>query len=150
MPMQAPRNRVPRPPGSRLAGFTLIELVIAMAMVAILAAVAIPNYAGYMTRSQLTDATGTLAAFRLRMVQAYQDNGNFGAAGCSVATVNTATWDYACTLTGGGQGFAVTATGKGRVAGYAYIIDEQGSRRTLAFPGAGAAACWLIKVGTCM
>ncbi len=121
-----------------------------MAMAAILAAVAIPNYAGYMTRSQLTEATGTLAAFRLRMEQAYQDNGNFGAAGCSVATTNTAAWDYACALTNSGQGCNLTPTCKGRVAGYAYIIDEQGSRRTLAFPGAGAAACWLIKVGTCM
>ena len=130
-------------------GFTLIELIVAMAVLAILSAVAIPSYSGYLTRSQLTDATGTLGAYRLRMEQSYQDNGNFGAAACSVATANTTTWDFQCALTGAGQGFTVTATGKGRTAGYQYSIDEQGSRRTLAFPGVGASACWVIRAGIC-
>ena len=134
---------------SRQRGFTLLELVIAMVVVAILAAVAIPNYNGYVTRSRLTEATGTLAAYRLRMEQAYQDNGNYGAGGCAVPMTSTTTFNYACSLTSAGQGFTATATGTGQTSGYSYSIDEQGQRRTLAFPGVGAAACWVIRAGSC-
>ncbi len=133
----------------RRTGFTLIELVIAMAMVAILAAIALPSYRDYVARGRIAEATGTLGAIRLRMEQAYQDNGNFGAGGCAVPLANTEHFDFACQLTDGGQGFTATAVGKSAAAGYSFSIDEQGNRRTLAFPNAGAADCWLAKPGVC-
>jgi type IV pilus assembly protein PilE len=133
----------------RQRGFTLIELVITMVVIAILAAIAVPSYNGYVSRSRAAEATGTLGSLRLRMEQAYQDNGNYGAGGCAVATVNTDFFDFVCNLTNGGQGFTVTATGKASAYGYSFSIDEQGNRRTLAFPNAGAANCWLVKAGVC-
>jgi type IV pilus assembly protein PilE len=133
----------------RQKGFTLVELMIVMVVVAILAAVAVPSYNGYVSRSRVAEATGTLGSIRLRMEQAYQDNGNYGAGGCAVAMVNTNFFDFACNVTNGGQGFTATAVGKNAAYGYSFSIDEQGNRRTLAFPGAGAADCWLAKAGVC-
>lgn len=130
-------------------GFTLIELVIVMAIIGILAAIAVPGYSQYVVRGRLTEATGTLSAYRLRMEQAYQDNGNYGAAACSLPMTATTSFAYTCALTNGGQGFTARATGQGTVSGYSFSIDEQGVRQTLAFPGVGTANCWMIRAGSC-
>ena len=130
-------------------GFTLIELVIVMAIIGILAAIAVPGYSQYVVRGRLTEATGTLSAYRLRMEQAYQDNGNYGAGACSLPMTSTTTFAYTCAVTNGGQGFTARATGQGTVSGYSFSIDEQGVRQTLAFPGVGTANCWMIRAGSC-
>src|SRR5690606_1858627 len=55
-------------------GFTLIELMITVAIIAILAAVAVPSYQDYVRRGKVTEATATLAQFRIKMEQYFQDN----------------------------------------------------------------------------
>jgi type IV pilus assembly protein PilE len=49
------------------AGFTLIELVIAMLIVGILTAIAIPSYNAYIKRANRTDATRTMTIDALTM-----------------------------------------------------------------------------------
>ena len=56
----------------RAGGFTLIELMIAVAIVAILAAVALPSYRNYIHRSQARTAAADLAALGLALEQRYQ------------------------------------------------------------------------------
>ncbi len=60
-------------PTRRLAGFTLIELMITMAIIAILASIAIPSYTSYIARAHRADA-------RTQLVQVAQFMQRFYAA----------------------------------------------------------------------
>src|SRR5215510_10547226 len=59
---------------SRFGGFTLIEVMITAAVIAILAAVALPSYIDYLTRGKLVEARTNLSDMRTRLEQYFLDN----------------------------------------------------------------------------
>ena len=66
-------------------GFTLIELMIVVAIIGILAAVAIPSYQDYTARAQVSEAMSLTSALKTPLAEWYADNGSFPAAAASVA-----------------------------------------------------------------
>ena len=58
-------------------GFTLIELMIVVAIIGILAAVAIPQYRDYTTRAKLSNAAKAVAGVKDAMLMGFQDDGAF-------------------------------------------------------------------------
>ena len=147
-----------------MRGFTLIEVMIVVAIVAILAGVALPSYFDYARRGQLPEAQAALSDFRVKMEQYYQDNRNSGGAKC--ADVSSPTWatstptltygaaqffGYGCALTNAGQGFTITATGNaGRAVGHAYTINHSNARTTTQFKGSAVTkSCWVIRGSEC-
>ena len=58
-------------------GFTLIELMIVVAIIGILAAVAIPSYRDYTARAQMSEALSLLSGFKTGLAEYHQSQGSF-------------------------------------------------------------------------
>lgn len=116
------------------AGFTLVELMITIVIVAILASVALPAYNDYVRRGQIQEATANLADYRVRMEQFYQDSRTYAAGGaCGVAVpTGGASRFFTITCATAGQTYVATATGiaGSSTAGFIYNINQQNARYT--------------------
>lgn len=144
------------------AGFTLIEVMITVAIVAILASVALPAYTDYVRRGQMQEAFTLLADYGVRMEQYYQDNKNYGAASgttCGLAMPASTTTRYfnlTCATASSGQTYTLTATGKaGAVAPsggadtFVYTLNSSDQKATTRFAGSTVAlSCWASRSGT--
>lgn len=140
-------------------GFTLIEVMIVVAIIAILASIALPSYSDYVLRGKLVEATNTLSATRANMEQYYQDNRTYQTNGailspCDAANLTTLNgslknFTISCpTLTA--TTYKLVATGSGATAGFIFNVTDanvQTSTVSAAW-GAGNYACWAVKRGT--
>jgi type IV pilus assembly protein PilE len=139
-------------------GFTLIELMIAVAVVGILAAIVVPNYRDYVRRSALQESFANLSDLRVKLEQFYQTNRNYGSGACgNDGTANRVTFalggnfTYTCALSNVNQAYALTATGSsGAAIGHAFTLDSNNVKSTTSFKGnAVAKSCWLVKGSEC-
>ncbi|MGR4066712.1 type IV pilin protein [Billgrantia sp. C5P2] len=119
----------------RAHGFTLIELMIAVAVIAILASIAIPSYRGYVERATRTDAHAGLMEAAGQLERCYTVNNSY--AGCSVASPSP-DGNYTITVTSAAATYTLTAAlraGRGP--------DGCSGNMTLNHQGVRSpAACW--------
>jgi type IV pilus assembly protein PilA len=77
-------------------GFTLIELMIVVAIIGILAAVAIPAYQDYIARAQVSEAVNLLASGKTGMAEYFADKATWPAAASEV--MGSTTGKYTATI----------------------------------------------------
>lgn len=152
-------------------GFTLLELMITIAVIAILAGIALPSYSDYVLRSKFAEATGNLADLRVKMEQYYSDNRRYstnpGGGVCGIPGVpdgNTPTasdaryFTYRCASGNpnglGDQIFTLFADGVAAqgLGGMHFTVDQANAKATVvdagsdvANKGYGGGACWVRK-----
>jgi type IV pilus assembly protein PilE len=140
-----------------VSGFTLIEILIVVAIIGILASIALPAYGNYVTRGKIPDATSRLASKRVLMEQFFQDNHTYVAApDCNSDTTSSKYFTFSCLVPATVSSYTITAQGTGTMAGFAYTIDESNDKTsTITAPAnsqwiANSASCWITNTdGQC-
>ena len=144
------------------AGFTLIELMVVVAIIGILAVIAIPMYGDSVTRSKIIGASTALGDIRTQMEKYFMDNRTYvngGACGAAllIASYNAdpaRNFNFTCpgptatTYTIQAAGIAARGTGN-----FTYTINETNLKRTTSVKAGWAGAgsnCWVLrKDGSC-
>jgi len=146
----APRGRLPR------NGFTLIEVMIVVAIVAVLAAIALPNYSYYVQRAKIIEATTALSDARQRTEQLFLDTRTY-AGNCTAAKnavqpgLKTFTLDCPTENTSAYTIRAIGVPAQGMSPSFVYTINQAGAKTSAGPTGwAGNGNCWATrKDGSC-
>lgn len=146
------------PARRRSQGFTLIEVMIVVAIIGILAAIAYPSYRDYVVRGALVDATNGLSAMRADMEKHFQDNRDYRTVGAfttpcqrgTVAQRTVGSFVLSCSAISPTQ-YTLEARGVAGsvVDGFVFEVDERDQRATRS-AAIGWPTCntrWLTKKG---
>ncbi len=125
------------------SGFTILELMIVIAVVVLLLGIALPAYQDFVVRSKLQAGTEGLSALRGLLAQVYADNRSYRTlddTACRIVTYQTEHFDLVCVATSD-KSYLLTATsqaseGLGSAGDYVYALNSDGVRDTTVFRGA--------------
>jgi len=107
-------------------GFTLIELMIVVAIIGILAAIAIPNFMSYQCKAKQAEAKRVLGNLRVLQEAYFAEYDTYAnSTGALGATTPKGDPRYTYTVSGDANGFTATATASdGSLNGDVWTVDE--------------------------
>ena len=138
------------------AGFTLIEVMIVVAIIAILSAIAMPVYSDYIRRGRIPEATSNLSSLQVKMEQWFQDNQTYRASSgtsCGLADFTGSYFYFSCTAASAATAYVWTATGitGTTMAGFTYTINQDSVKATYITGVSGwtatSTSCWIANKG---
>ena len=140
-------------PSRRCAGWSLLELMVALTIAAILAVWAASAWSGYVARSRVLEAQAALDGLRTRMEAFFQDNRSYldpATGACAVpAPTDVDGFRFQCQATATTYTWTASSDGTqglGPSGSYVFSVDQDGNRTTSAFAGKKVAlACWIQR-----
>ena len=134
-------------------GFTLIEIIIVVALISLIVSLGYPSYTEHVRRAKITEATANLGELHLLSTQYYQDERTYlnTDGGCAITAPGNKNFTFSCTATQ--QNYTWTAknkasSGLGSAADYEFAIDQDGNKSTAQFAGSTVDKnCWILKNG---
>ncbi|WP_273777595.1 pilin [Acinetobacter sp. GSS19] len=126
-------------------GFTLIELMIVVAIIGILAAIAIPAYSDYTARAKVTEAVGALAAAKTSVSEFYTSQGVMPANATSAGISTSALGTYVTSVA-----YAKVSDTEANIAATLQNINADVNTKTVQLNATGSAAgvTWTCSGGT--
>lgn len=133
----------------RLKGFTLIELMIAVAIMGILATIAYPHYVSFLLKSRRSDALATMAQDQITLERCYAQNFSYSQACNSLPTFPQTSPQgfYSITLTNlGDTTYTLTATPLGAqtkdTTCAKMTVDQANVKTAVDSSGTAQTICW--------
>ena len=105
-------------------GFTLIELMIVVAIIGILAAVAVPVYQDYTAKAQVSEAMSLIAGLKTPLVEGLSNEGT-----CTIPTGAVKAGTYVQSIIEGGSSPSYTLTATFKAAG----VNPKAAGQTITF-----------------
>ena len=134
-------------------GFTLIELMVTVAIIGILTAVAYPQYTDHIATGRIAEAHGGLSDYKNQMEQYYQDNRrypNAAATACGTTLPTLSNFTMACTSTNDTFTATATANGSKGLDGFVFTINNNSAKTSTPGTGKTPVNCWIKKTsGAC-
>lgn len=139
---------------NRMRGFSLIELMIVVAIAGILAAVAVPAYTEHIARGKIAQGVEALSEAKVRMEQVFNANRSYMLADGSCPDFSASfsglpfTIAHSPACTANTFTLKITGTSAGGMSGYWYSINESNEKKSATPSSTGN--CWLMsKGGSC-
>lgn len=141
-PPTAPRSL------SRQRGFTLIEVMVVVAVIGVLSAIAYPSYRDYVLRGQIAEGTAGLMTLQADMERHYQNHRTFATSGSATtpcaAAPKAGQFTLSCDGTPTATAYSIQAAGQG----FTFKVNQQNIRATTAdSPWGGCVSAWTLKKG---
>ena len=130
-------------------GFTLIELMIVVAIIGILAAVAIPAYQDYIGRAQTAEAVELAAAGKTPLSEFYNDKGRWPTNAASVmGNVGPGKYTSSIAITSGGNTTAASLTLTATLKASGSGVNSGIATKTLTIATTSGGQRWTCSKGT--
>lgn len=132
-------------------GFTLIELMIVVAIIAILAAIAIPAYQDYTVRSQVSEAMTLGAGPETAVTEFYQNKGRAPASNGSAGVAGSASigGNYVANVYVSGSGVIVATMGTAGASGFGGKANAKVAGKTIVLSPtfSSGSTSWTCRTG---